>query len=374
MSFTVRLRVFIASALVIILAAGAAQAGPRLLLDAKTGKVLQHRQAFDRWHPASLTKLMTAYVTFRALKAGEISLTSGVRISKNALDEPPSKMAYPVGSVMTIDTALKIIMVKSANDIATAIAENVGKGEANFVARMNAEAARLGMTGTHYVNAHGLHDPEQYTTARDMAVLASQIRLEFPEYAGYFNIEAIQAGKNLMPTYNILMGRFPGADGMKTGFVCASGFNLIASATREGRLLIAVVMGAASQEARAVEAAELLHDGFSRTGENAVSIAALAPYGERQTVATDMREEICTQAAQSERYEQRDENGKLQLRSPYVVEPAGPPVAVAVSLGGATDEGWTPPQYADVPIPTPRPDYRPESASLSAGQGDALKQ
>lgn len=374
MRLTLRLRVLIASALAAALAAGTAAANPRLLIDVGTGKVLEHRQAFDRWHPASLTKLMTAYVTFRAIRAGEVSLTSGVRISENALEEPPSKMAYPVGSVMTLDAALKMILVKSANDIATAIAENVGKGEKPFVARMNAEAARLGMTGTHFVNANGLHDPDQYTTARDMAVLASQIRLEFPEHAGYFSIEALQAGKNLMPTYNVLIGRFPGADGMKTGFICPSGFNLIASATREGRTLIAVVLGATSQEDRAVQAAEMLHEGFTRSGENAVRIAALAPYGDKRDVATNMRDQICTKAAQSERYNQRDEDGKLVIRSPYISDPAGPPVAVAVGLGGATDGGWTPPHYADVPVPTPRPDYAPESAAaLPAGEGDAAR-
>jgi D-alanyl-D-alanine carboxypeptidase len=224
-----------------------ALAAPYVLLDVGNGRVLAHQEAFQRWYPASLTKLMTAYVAFRAIKAGEMQLNSPVRISQKAAKEPPSKMGYAPGSVLTLDNALKIIMVKSANDIATAIAETIGGSEAGFAARMNAEARRIGMTDSHFVNAHGLPAPEQYTTARDLAVLVYALRNEFPQYAGYFSLEGLRHGNTVMENHNLLMGRFDGADGMKTGYICSSGFNLVGTATRGRRTLAAVVLGARTQ-------------------------------------------------------------------------------------------------------------------------------
>ena len=159
---------------------GPAVAGPHIVVDVGSGRVLDESEPFRRWFPASLTKLMTVYVTFRAIRAGEITLKSPVVISANAAKEPPSKMGYPKGSVLTVDNAIKILMVKSANDIATALGESVGGSEAAFAARMNAESRRLGMSGSRWVNAHGLHNDNQYTTAHDLALLASAIRAEFP--------------------------------------------------------------------------------------------------------------------------------------------------------------------------------------------------
>ena len=162
------------------LAALPAAAGPSILFDAASGRVIESDNAFQRWYPASLTKLMTTYVAFRAVQSGEVTLLSPVLVSKKAANEPPSKMGFAPGSVLTLDAALKIIMVKSANDVATAIGESLGGSQEAFAARMNAEARRLGMTGSHWVNAHGLHEDDQYTTARDLAVLASALRREFP--------------------------------------------------------------------------------------------------------------------------------------------------------------------------------------------------
>ena len=143
-------------------------AGPSLLFDARTGQVIESENPFARWFPASLTKLMTTYVAFRAVEAGEVTLQSPVRVSRNAANEPPSKMGYQPGTILTLDNALKIIMVKSANDVATSIGESLAGSEEAWAARMNAESQRLGMTGSHWVNAHGLHDDNQYTTARDL--------------------------------------------------------------------------------------------------------------------------------------------------------------------------------------------------------------
>jgi D-alanyl-D-alanine carboxypeptidase len=349
--------------LVVIGAAGTAKAGPYVVVDANSGRVLDESEPFRRWYPASLTKLMTTYVVFRAVQAGEITLKSPVVVSANAARERPSKMGYPSGSVLTIDNAIKILMVKSANDVATAVAESVGGSEEAFAARMNAEARRLGMTGSRWVNAHGWHSDNQYTTARDMAILATAIRREFPQYDGYFSIEAIQSGKSVMKNHNSLIGHFEGADGMKTGYTCPSGFNLIASAKQRGRRVIAVVLGAESVAERAETAAELLAKGFRKSTFGAPRLESMRPYGEMRTQATNMRPVICTAEARQERLANRDEQGRRIIRSPYLTELNRPRRVVQVGLGGAVGPVPVPaPRLADVPIPTPRPDYTPEVA------------
>ncbi|MBX3531218.1 MAG: D-alanyl-D-alanine carboxypeptidase [Rhizobiaceae bacterium] len=342
-----------------------AAAGPHLVVDLASGKVLEQQDAFRRWYPASLTKLMTTYVVFRAIRAGEITMNSPVRVSQNAAKEPPSKMGFKPGSVLTVDNAVKILMVKSANDVATAVAESVGGSVPAFAARMNAEARRIGMNGSRWVNAHGLHNDGQYTTAHDLALLASAIRKEFPQYLSYFSIEAIQSGKALIENHNNLIARFPGADGMKTGYTCPSGFNLVASATRGGRTLLAVVIGETSVEDRDEKAAELLGEAFEKGGFGAPRLASMNPSGAMQNQATNMREAICTDAARKERLAKRAEDGRRVLRSSHLRELDRPRRVIQVALGGAT--GPSTQQAAtsdilDIPVPTPRPDYTPRVA------------
>ena len=339
-----------------------AAVGATVVIDMQNGRVLSHENAFQRWYPASLTKIMTAYVAFRAIKAGRLTLNSPVRVSKHAAGEPPSKMGYKPGSEMTLDNALKMLIVKSANDIAMAIAESVGGSQAKFADMMNAEARRLGMTGTNYVNPNGLHDTRQYTTARDLAILSAAVRREFPEHEHYFGLEGITAGKKLLRSYNILLGRFPGADGMKTGFVCASGFNLVGSATRGGRTLIAVVLGATSQEERAEAAAELLAEGFKKHSNAGIRISDFAAYGASRNEAPNLRSAICTKQAQAERWDGRDDEGRMVIRSRYLTPMTREPRTVAVGLGGAV--GPSPEFFANVPIPTPRPDFEPQELAL----------
>ena len=272
-----------------------ARAAPSIVVEARTGKIVSQHQATDRWYPASLTKLMTVYTVFREVGKGRIGFKSPVKVTPNALAEPPSKMGFPVGTVMTVDTAIKILMVKSANDIATATAESVGGSEAAFIAMMNANAARLGMTDTHFVNAHGLHDPRQYTSARDMAVLAMAIRKEFPNYAKYFTIQAIKAGKRRLSNHNPLLFRFDGTTGMKTGFTCASGLNIVVSAKRGFRELVAVVLGGPTGQERNVRAAVLLTEGFKKNllfTKATIDDLKASALGRRQPV--DIRETVCT--------------------------------------------------------------------------------
>jgi D-alanyl-D-alanine carboxypeptidase len=283
----------------VVAAAPTARAEPPayILVDADRDAVLADQGADQLWYPASLSKLMTAYVTFSAMQAGRLKPTSPVTISKNALDQPPAKMGFKVGTVMTLDNALKMLMVKSANDIAVAVAETVGGRESVFVRTMNDTAARLGMASTHYNNPHGLPDPGQVTTARDLAVLAEAIWTDFPEYRQYLGIAAIKSGKKVLPSGNQLLERYRGTNGMKTGFICSSGYNLIASATRDGRTLIAVVLGGSSSRETAERSAGLLNQGFSpplltptATGRDLRSFAATAAEGP----PVDMREHgIC---------------------------------------------------------------------------------
>jgi D-alanyl-D-alanine carboxypeptidase len=242
--------------------AGPATAGPYILIDAESGKVLAQHDAGQPWHPASVTKLMTAYMAFRAMREGRLQPTTLLSVSELATSQAPSKMGFAPGTKVTVDNALKMLMVKSANDMAVVLGEGVGGTLPDFIAEMNRVAAQLGMTGSRFVNPNGLPDDGQITTARDMAILARAIMHEFPEHEMLFRIPAIRFGRKVMRNPNRLLDRFPGADGMKTGFICASGFNVVASAKRGDKRVVAVVFGAYSSWQRAEEAARLLERGF----------------------------------------------------------------------------------------------------------------
>jgi D-alanyl-D-alanine carboxypeptidase len=250
-------------------------AGPALVVDARTGEVLVSEDAGKAWHPASTTKMMTAYVALKALKAGRIGLETAIPASKLAAAQQPVKVHIKAGQEITLDNALKIMMVKSANDISYVIAEGVGGTVENFVAMMNAEALRLGLNNSRFVNPNGWHHPAQQTSARDLAVLTLALMRDFPEYGGYWNIGAVQLGKRTLNNTNGLIGRYAGASGFKTGFVCASGFNVVATANRGGRTLIAVVLGAMSGAERTVRAAQLLDEGFGKWGSAGYSVASI---------------------------------------------------------------------------------------------------
>ncbi len=339
--------------------ATAASANPKMIIDANTGRVIAHQEAFRKWYPASLTKLMTAYVTFRALKSGRLSLDSTVVMSKFAADQPASKMYFRPGSQLTLDNALKITLVKSANDMAVAVAETVGGTNDQFVAMMNAEAQRLGMSSTHFINPHGLPGKGQYTTARDLAILAMQIKREFPQYAGYFTIEGIDTGKKKYPNFNTLIGRFDGADGMKTGFICAAGFNQVSSATRNGRTVVSVVLGSDSLAGRADDSANLLQQGLTTSGSQGVPLASLAPYGDT-TVVNDVSQEICNPKAAKVRSETRDDAGRTVMHSPYIHEMTRPPQYTFAGLIPGSEPVETKigeKTYANIPIPVPRPTF-----------------
>jgi D-alanyl-D-alanine carboxypeptidase len=289
-----------ALALGVLAAAAALDAHPAagealLLIEADSGKVLHAENATYPWHPASVTKLMTTYVTLRAVKDGRLGLDSLLTVSATAAGQQPSKMGFKPGTKVTVDNALKMLMVRSANDMAVVLAEGVAGSIDKFSGEMNRTAQRLGMTQSNFVNPNGLPADSQVTSARDLAILARVLIRDFSEYDFYWHIPAIKMGRRVMHNYNMLIDRFPGADGMKTGFICASGFNLVASATRGGRRLIAVVLGAPSATARAEKAAQLLERGFS-SGSISWLIPALGTVEGLTPVSAeppDLHEEVC---------------------------------------------------------------------------------
>ena len=253
---------------------GPANAGALLLVDVDSGKVLEGENATYPWYPASVTKLMTTYVTLKAVRDHRITLDSVFTVSPNAVAQQPSKMGFKSGTQLTVDNALKMLLVHSANDMAVVLAEGVSGSIEKFADDMNAAARQLGMTQTHYVNPNGLPDEGQITSARDLAILARALIREFPEYDYFWHIPSIRLGKRIYGNTNRLIDSYPGADGMKTGFICASGYNLVATATRGDRRLIAVVLGAQSSAARATLAAGLFERGFSPS--SCVLVRALA--------------------------------------------------------------------------------------------------
>jgi D-alanyl-D-alanine carboxypeptidase len=256
-----RLEVGLAAAALLI--ASPAESGPALLFDAANGRVLYAEDQDDRWHPASLTKIMTAYVTFEALKEGTIGLETKITASQLASSQPATRVGLVVGAKMSVQTALRVLIIHSANDVAVMLAEAVAGSHEAFVSRMNATAARLGMTRTRFVNANGLPDAEQVTTARDLARLASAVVRHYPEHAQLWSMLDVHIGKQHFGTYNGLLVKYAGADGMKTGFTCDSGFNVVASASRSGQKLIAVVLGENTGGQRSLRASSLLEYGFA---------------------------------------------------------------------------------------------------------------
>jgi D-alanyl-D-alanine carboxypeptidase len=279
-----------------LLAPSMATASPALVFEPYNGTVFYSEDPDALWFPASLTKLMTAYVAFEAIRNGEVSPDTKVICTKKASIQAPTKLGLPVGGSIDLDTALQVMIVKSANDVAMMVAQTVGGSEEAFVERMNATAKKLGMTRTNYVNPNGLPDERQYTTARDLARLARALIIEFPEHADIFAEKEVKVGDRVLRGHNGMLRTFAGADGMKTGFICDSGFNIVVSATREGRKLVAVVLGEPSTRIRNARAAELLENGYKRYFWKSLfgtSLDGLAVQASLSDEPAHLREVIC---------------------------------------------------------------------------------
>ncbi len=250
----------------VALYATSAWAEPYLVADADSGQVLMQNDATEVWYPASLTKLMTVYVALDAVRDGKLTMDTPLVVSARAARAPPSKMGFRPGTEVTLDNALKMLMVKSPNDLAMTVAEGVSGSVESFADAMNAAGQRLGLHESHFVNPNGLHNPDHVSSARDMAIIARALLREFPEHADLFGIGALQLGNQIITNHNGLIGRYPGADGMKTGFTCPAGFNVVASANHYGRHLLVVVLGSPTAKTRNQEAADLFDRGFAMSG------------------------------------------------------------------------------------------------------------
>jgi D-alanyl-D-alanine carboxypeptidase len=237
-----------------------------IIVDAESGRVLAATNADQVLHPASLTKIMTLYMTFDALKRGQVSLQQSHRVSAHAASMTPSKLGLRPGDAITTDQAVLSLVTKSANDAAVVLAEALSGSEEEFGRAMTQRARSLGMSQTVFVNASGLPDSRQVTSARDMAVLALALLRDHPRYYRYFSTQEFVFRGHVHHNHNRLLGSYNGVDGIKTGFINASGFNLVASAQRDGRRVIGVVFGGSSGRARDTHMANLLDDGFRTLG------------------------------------------------------------------------------------------------------------
>jgi len=233
-----------------------------IVMDARTGEVFYDKRADSPRYPASITKIMTLYLAFEALSTGRLHETDIITVSAHAAAQSPTKLGLRPGDTITVEDAMHAIAVKSANDMAVALAERIGGSESRFAAMMTMKAQELGMTRSRFVNANGLPDSRQITTARDIATLSRSVLRDFPQYYGYFSQEQFVFRGQVMNNHNGLLGRMPGVDGLKTGFTNAAGFNLAASAVRNGNRLIAVVLGGSSGAARNANVEDLLLTGF----------------------------------------------------------------------------------------------------------------
>lgn len=243
-----------------------AAAGAALVFDSDTGRVLYSEDPDIPWYPASLTKMMTAYLAFEAIKEHRATPETRIYMSAEAHKMPPTRLGMKVGEDITLNDALRALIMKSANDVAVAIAETLGGDEMSFVKQMNQKAVELGMNSTHFINPHGLPAEQQITTARDMAILSQALLHDYPEYASLYSDTQATIGKRQIATHNAIIVSYPGGDGIKTGFTCASGYNLAASATRDGHRIIAILLGEPDKHKRTARAMALLDLGF-RTRE-----------------------------------------------------------------------------------------------------------
>jgi D-alanyl-D-alanine carboxypeptidase (penicillin-binding protein 5/6) len=251
-----------------------------IVMDANTGEVLYEVRADSPRYPASISKVMTMYLAFEALAEGRLKLTDELVVSPHAASMQPTKLGLRPGGRITVDSAMRAIATKSANDMAVALAERLGGTESNFAKLMTMRARELGMTNTQFVNASGLPNPGQISTAHDLAVLSRAVMRDFPQYYSYFSLRSFTYRGETMRNHNHLLGAVPGVDGIKTGYIGASGFNIAVSAVRDGHRLIAVVLGGNSAAARDDNVEDLLNSSFSAIKRRGM--------GERVTIAQNM--------------------------------------------------------------------------------------
>nr|WP_250807101.1 D-alanyl-D-alanine carboxypeptidase family protein [Neorhizobium tomejilense] len=289
MSIHVKAIALLLSTMVATAVPQSATARPAISVDVDSGTVISAHEIDRSWHPASVTKLMTALIAFEMIKANKLTMSSPVVFSEHAASTPPSKLGVSAGSTIPLEQALRIMLTRSMNDVAVAIAETVAGNETNFARLMNLKATSIGMRGTRFVNASGLHDPRQVSTAADLAILGRHIVLDFPDHADLFGMPSVSYGKKVLKNTNGLVGHYAGARGLKTGYVCAAGFNLVGYAERDGRRIVTVVLGAPSARQRERETTQLLEEAFAAGG----GLVALTSGAPAPSAAIDLRSFGC---------------------------------------------------------------------------------
>lgn len=353
--------------------ADTASANPKyagIVVDAKTGNVLYSEDPDSLRYPASLTKMMTLYMTFEALESGRISLDSRVPVSAHAASEPPSKLGVRAGSSVTVEQAIQALVTRSANDIATALGEFIGGSEPRFAQLMTNKARALGMTRTTYRNANGLPNTAQMTTARDQARLGIALRQHFPQYYAYFSTRSFRFGTQTIGNHNRLLGSVNGVDGIKTGYTRAAGFNLVTSAQADGRSIVGVVLGGTSGGARDAQMRKLVAAYLPKASRGGASnliaesrtpappVVAAVPVAVQPTASpavvaatSDVASLSLPNAGPlpSGRYEE-----KLAGASAYAAEPnaRGAAAAVTAAMG-----------VRPMAVPTPAPAYMPQAST-----------
>lgn len=347
----------VAAVALAVCAVGTAAANPKysgIVIDANTGKILYASGADAARYPASLTKMMTLYLTFEALATGRIKKNSRVVFSAHAASEPPSKLGINAGGSISVEDAVYSLVTRSANDAATALGEFLGGSEADFARMMTAKARALGMRNTVFRNANGLPDPAQHTSARDMATLGIALREHFPQYYGYFSTRSVVVAGKRLGNHNRMLGRVKGVDGIKTGYIRAAGFNLVTSVRDGNRSLVAVVMGGKTARSRDDQMAELIRTYLPRasTRDGGPLVAS------RRTIAPTA---VVTANA-------------IELPTANVPKPDDRPTDSIVAFSGKTVSQPAAPVARVAALPVPVPTARPKVGIASAPQVAAAAQ
>ncbi|NDW43818.1 D-alanyl-D-alanine carboxypeptidase family protein [Ruegeria sp. PrR005] len=385
------------AAVVVLSLASVARAAPyaAMVMDARTGEVLHSQNANARLHPASLTKMMTLYIAFEAVRNGELTMDTEIRITPQAAAEPPSKLGLRAGQKIAFRYLVRAAAIKSANDAATAIGIAISGSEAAFARRMNRTAAAMGMTRTTFKNANGLTESGHLSTAQDMTILGRHLLYDYPQYYNLFSRRETSAGiKNVANTNRRLLDAYQGADGIKTGYTQAAGFNLVASAKRGDKRVIATVFGGKSSTARNAKVAELLDLGFRKAPNRAPIRAPGIPlYAGNDNLSPDTPStestsktvrvagapgsslrplarpggQIATVVAQAVAETARQDEDRIQAGISAAMAEATPAAPAAPSIATQLERG------ADA-VPGVRPAMRPENlilASVDAGSVQA---
>ena len=324
-----------------------------ILFDYDTGQVLEARNPDAMMFPASLTKMMTLYITFSALQAGRLDMDSKLRVSPRAAGMPPTKLGVPAGGTIRVDQAILALITKSANDVAATLGESLGGSESRFADIMTRTARALGMRRTTFRNASGLPDPAQQTTARDMGILATRLIQDFPQYYRLFSTRVFVHNGRSHGNHNRLLAIYRGMDGLKTGYTRSAGYNLAASAVRDGRRLVAVVLGAQSPRVRDAHMTSILDDGFDEVNRRGVLVADADRRPARPAASVVAARTVNASVAVTESVDESDDEAVEQAAS-VAIPKKSTAKASAVAKAQPTTKGKKADRRVVASAPTPQ--------------------